>query len=302
MSFTTQSYAEASSLSTQSDTGDEIGVHTWQTPDGWQQGRGAWGGLVIAAMLNAATASLNDPARPLRQVMCSIMAPVTVGLQTISTQVLRAGSALTVLKSELVDEAGQTCAVAVATFGADRVPDANPPYEKWGEVACPEVPAFDEVAPLPDVPELMPTFFKHIEFRPVTGWPTSGARSTKGWLALRVAEAGGGAGAHAAEAGRGVGAHAAEADALLSAPLLFGLVDAWWPCALSIMPSPRPVATVSFSAQLLADPASVEPGQPFIHESFATGAAMGFSSEVRRLWSTDGRLLIDNMQTIAIIK
>lgn len=273
--MTNQSYEAAASITPISDD-----TATWSTPDGWQQGRGAWGGLVIAAALSAATASLNDPARPLRQVMCSIMAPVTVGLQTLKTQILRAGSALTVVKTEITDADGQTCAVAVATFGADRAPDATPPYQKWGEVSCPDVPPFDEVAELPNIPELMPTFFQHIEFRPVAGWPTSGAQSTKGWLAPR----------------HGVGTNNA------TAPLLFGLVDAWWPCALSIMPTMRPVATVSFSAQILVDPNSVDPQQPFIHESFATGAAMGYSSEVRRLWSADRRLIIDNMQTIAIIK
>jgi hypothetical protein len=266
---------------------------TWLTPDGWQQGRGAWGGLVIAAMLSAATESLNDPSRPLRQVMCSIMAPVSVGLQTITTEVLRAGSALTVLKSELTDESGQTCAVAMATFGADRVPAIEPPYETWGDITCPEVPAFEEVTPLPNIPELMPTFFKHIEFRPVSGWPTSGSHSTKGWLTLPTANS---------PERVDTGGDLITAAEPLSAPLLFGLVDAWWPCALAIMPSPRPVATVSFSAQLVAEPSSVAAGQPFIHESFATAAAMGYSSEVRRLWSADGCLLIDNMQTIAIIK
>lgn len=273
--MTNQSYEAATKITPTSDS-----TATWSTPNGWQQGRGAWGGLVIAAALNAATTSLNDSARPLRQVMCSIMAPVTVGLQTLTTQILRAGSASTVAKTELTDEAGQTCVVAVATFGADRVPDASPPYQQWGEVSCPDVPPFDDVAELPSIPELMPTFFKHIEFRPVAGWPTSGAQSTKGWLAPR-----GGAGAKNA-----------------TAPLLFGLVDAWWPCALSIMPAVRPVATVSFSAQILVDPTTIDPQQPFIHESFATGAAMGYSSEVRRLWSADQRLIIDNMQTIAIIK
>ena len=40
------------------------GTQTWQwnVPDGWQQGRGAWGGLVSGALVQAieATASAHD--------------------------------------------------------------------------------------------------------------------------------------------------------------------------------------------------------------------------------------------------
>jgi hypothetical protein len=251
---------------------------TWQTPDGWQQGRGAWGGLVINALLDAATEAVAEPTRPLRQVMCSIMAPVIVGTQTITTEILRAGSALTVAKAVLCDAAGATCAVAIATFGSDRANDVTPAYKDWGSVRAPQLPAFDEVAELPAAPGLTPVFFQHFSFRPVTGWPTSGSLTTSGWLAPRVA------------------------PSKWTAPLLLGLVDAWWPCAFSIMPMVRPAATVSFSAQILIDPKTVGAGEAFTHESFPSGAFDGYSSEVRRLWTADGRLAVDNMQTIAIIK
>lgn len=50
MSATPESYQSGARITPTSTT-----AATWQTPDGWQQGRGAWGGLVIAALLNAAT-------------------------------------------------------------------------------------------------------------------------------------------------------------------------------------------------------------------------------------------------------
>jgi hypothetical protein len=68
------------------------------------------------------------------------------------------------------------------------------------------------------------------------------------------------------------------------------------------MPMLRPAATVSFSAHILVDPKTVGAGEAFVHESFPSGAFGGYSSEVRRLWTADGRLAVDNMQTIAIIK
>ena len=40
----------------------------WSVPDGWQQGRGAFGGLVIAALARALEAHVGDPERTLRSL------------------------------------------------------------------------------------------------------------------------------------------------------------------------------------------------------------------------------------------
>jgi hypothetical protein len=61
-----------------------------------------------------------------------------------------------------------------------------------------------------------------------------------------------------------------------------------------------PIATVSFTASLLADPAQVRADEVVLHHSFLTSAADGYTSEHRRLWSADGRLLVDNVQTIVV--
>jgi hypothetical protein len=61
------------------------------------------------------------------------------------------------------------------------------------------------------------------------------------------------------------------------------------------------MATVSFSAHLLADPASVPIGEPVLMESAVTSAFEGFTSELRRLWSVDGRVLVENLQSIVVV-
>ena len=38
----------------------EPGVFSWDVPAGWLQGRGAWGGLVIAASVNAVEVARHD--------------------------------------------------------------------------------------------------------------------------------------------------------------------------------------------------------------------------------------------------
>ena len=44
----------------------------WSVPDGWQQGRGAFGGLVIAALARALEAHVGDPERTLRSLTAEL--------------------------------------------------------------------------------------------------------------------------------------------------------------------------------------------------------------------------------------
>jgi hypothetical protein len=64
----------------------------------------------------------------------------------------------------------------------------------------------------------------------------------------------------------------------------------------------RPMATVSFSAHLLVDPASLDPAAPLGYESWVSSMEHGFTSETRRLWAPDGRLVVENHQSIVIVK
>jgi hypothetical protein len=121
-----------------------------------------------------------------------------------------------------------------------------------------------------------PTFMQHADMRPVLGIPGAGAQpETFGWIGLRQ-------------------------PVPMDAAALVALVDAWWPAGLVGLTSMRPIATVSFAANLVMDPIDV-PSGPLLHHSFVTGVAEGFTSEVRRLWTADGRLVVDNLQSIVLI-
>ena len=74
-----------------------------------------------------------------------------------------------------------------------------------------------------------------------------------------------------------------------------------WPATLSVLDRIRPVATVNFSANLLVDPVSVAADEALLHHGTASGAHTGFISEQHRLWAADGRLAIDNLQSIVLI-
>ena len=69
----------------------------WAIPDGWQQGKGAFGGLVAGAAVRAAEAVIAEPARALRALTAELMAPAMVGATAIEVTPLRAGSSVTVV-------------------------------------------------------------------------------------------------------------------------------------------------------------------------------------------------------------
>ena len=254
----------------------EDATFTWDVPDGWQQGRGAWGGLVAAGLTRAVQAT--DPARPLRTLSLHLSAPLDVGTVTVHVEPVRVGSALSTWQGTIEAAAGETVAHAVALTGAARAHDLHDAARSWGTALPPELPPWDTVAPIPHGLPGLPTFLQHVDLRVVHGQMTQG---------------------HDAHAAGYVGF--VEPAAWDEAALL-AIVDAWWPTAFAGMGAVRPVATVSYVAHLLVDPVTIEPGVPLAYEASLSAAHDGFTSETRRLWTLDGRLAVENHQSIVIIR
>ena len=57
-----------------------------------------------------------------------------------------------------------------------------------------------------------------------------------------------------------------------------------------------------FGAHLLLDPATIPDGSPHMAEAQMSAAHDGFTSETRRLWTEDGRLAVENHQSIVVIR
>jgi hypothetical protein len=252
----------------------------WTVAAGWAQGRGAWGGLVIAALLRSAETLIAEPTQQLRAVTGQFLGPIPVGTIDVPAQVLRVGSATTGVRVDAVDEAGTVLATLTGVWGVDRAPDIDPDYAMWGALTCPEADSWESVPVVGIGPPIGPEFGDRLTFHPISGYPGQGVASTLGWVGLPDAGA----------------------DDHFDAASLVGLVDAWWPGAIAIAGVGHPMGTISFSAHVVCDPSSILGAEPLLHEGFVTRANSGFSSEVRRLWSADGQLLIDSIQSVAIIR
>src|SRR4051812_28821069 len=88
-------------------------------PDGWQQGRGAFGGLVLGILTRAVEECEVDPARRVRTVAGDLCGPVLPGAATVSVRTLRRGTHQTNAHAELVQQ-GVVLATATVVSSTPR--------------------------------------------------------------------------------------------------------------------------------------------------------------------------------------
>lgn len=253
---------------------------SWEVPDQWQQGRGAWGGLVIGALVKAVElqeSADGGTARRIRTISSQIFAPVPAGVSTISVSCLRRGSGMTTWQALVTGPAGEPMAQAVVIAARPRAVDLAESERGWGQARVPEIGTWQDVPAVAVEPPLGPVFSQHLEYRPRLGIPLSGeAARAEGWIAI-------------------------PGLAAWQPHLLLGIVDAWWPATYTALTRPRPMATVAFGAHLLMDPEDLSPDEPLLHEAIVTCAEDGFTSELRRLWTSAGQLVVENHQSIVVV-
>ena len=217
------------SATTLEPTGD--GTYRWQVPDGWQQGRGAWGGLAIGAMVRAVGQVEPDASRSVRSISLQMTSPAYVGIHMVSVRPARLGSRLSTWSVEVASESGEQVASAQVVTGTARPTSAGRDESAWSPLTAPSAPAASSV-PASPTPPPFPTFTRHCEYRVITGAPLHGGPAeTLGWISLT-------------------------SPPTWSDAVVLALSDAWYSVALV--------------------------------------------SQQRRLWSPDGRLVVDSLQTIVV--
>lgn len=249
------------------------GSMLWRVPAGWEQGRGAWGGMVVSGVVRAAAHAVASEL-PVRSISVQILGPVLAGDARVEVEPLRVGSNTNSVNVRVVQD-DEVKANGVVIFGTARVPD----LVLTGDDAAPLAPAWSDVPTIPL--DGAPTFASNFELRLVTGVPWTGnASDILGYT--RPLEV--------------------PTDARHDAASLLGLVDCYWPSTITQFAGMRPAATLTFEAYLLVDPATIDPKQPLLHQGTTLGGFGGYAAELRRIWTTDGVLVAVNLQLVAIIK
>lgn len=239
---------------------------TIEVPAGWAQGRGAYGGMVVAILVRAIEERIADPTRAIRSVTAEIPGAVQPGAAELNVDILRAGKAMTTARVALV-QGGETRAHAVAIAGARRKAELA-----WQEIAPPVVPAFDSLSSMRWTHEF-PEFAQHFDMRVVEGIPGAGGDArTVGWVRMLP-------------------------PSPRDAAYIAQMIDAWWPAAMVRMPGFRPMATIAFTLQIVGEPGD----GPLVYRATVPVVSEGYFVEQRELWTASGELVALNHQTFAII-
>jgi acyl-CoA thioesterase len=254
--------------------------HTLVIDETWLQGKGAYGGVVSAALARVAMGMV-DPRRTLRTITVSFCAPARPGVVTIDAHIVREGARISTIQvTMLADDA--VVATALCTCAAPRhLTDELRAAAAINTAVMPTVPSPHDVDALPvDVP-MMPTFTRQLEWRFCFGDVPGGGGEAKvgAWLRFR-------------EAGLDV----------IDAPVVVALLDVLPPALLSALPMMVPAASVEWSVQLLSPlPRPLRADDHLLVTAVTRVATDGYAEELDELWTHDGVLLGIARQTYAIV-
>jgi hypothetical protein len=240
-------------------------------PDQWQQGRGAFGGLIFGILLRAARAYEQDLTRVARSFACDVAGPVMVGKARVKVRELRRGRSQTNLQLEL-SQRDAVLASALCTMSGSRAgsaPDHEPSvpsealqYDRAREVSL----------------EGRSVFTYNYDYRNLGPVPLSGAAEPVVLGFVREL------------AGEGE----------LDVPALSALLDSFWPAIFSSASKGFPMTTVSFNAQFLPGIEGLSAREPLFYRARAFTQREGYSVEFRELWTRE-RLIALNQQTFAVL-
>jgi len=238
-------------------------------PESWKQGRTAYGGLSAALLL--ARARGDDPSLPpLRSALINFTGPLTSS-PDISTELLRQGRNVTTVYAR-ADVDGRAACTGTFSFGAARESHLNV------GLSAPASPSPEQCDPYTEEDNaFVPPFLRNFETRLIEGTrPMQGG--TKGYLRLWAR--------HADPASR-------EGELALLC-----LADILPPSTFPIMRQLGPVSSMTWICNFLRAP-DTQDGW-YMMESELTAVQDGYCSQVMRIWNSDGELIVDGMQSIAV--
>lgn len=233
----------------------------------WLQGRTLYGGASALIAYTAATRAFPD-LPPLRAAQIAFVGPVGKAME-IRREIVRRGRNVAQVRSELWCEG--TCALtAFWLFGKGREANAehvSAPIADW-----PAPPEEAEPATAGFVPAFIASNF---ELRRARDQREPGAPVVRRWARLT------------------------EQGVLDPAGELVLMGDVLPPGAMRAMQRPGPISSINWSFNVLDTAPATKDGW-WLAETACQHAEEGYSSERLRLWTSNGRQVLDGMQAVAI--
>ena len=244
--------------------------HQVDIPKNWRQGRTTYGGLTAALMLANVTKNFED-LPPLRSALVNFVGPVTES-PILSSNLQRQGRNVTNISAQAkIGE--QAVGRAEFLFGATRNSNINADLPSPPASAPEETELFTPEA----IRDFVPGFFHNFDTRLIAGGrPLMG---DEGYI-------------------RTWSRHKHEGSRLGIESLLC-IGDVLPPAAMPLMKTFAAISSMSWIFNVLVDEPVTDDGWWHI-ESRLTAARGGYSSQVMRIWNTEGQLVIEGLQSIAI--
>ncbi|AHE55498.1 thioesterase family protein [Sphingomonas sanxanigenens] len=234
-------------------------------PEGWTQGRTAYGGLSAAIAYRAAR-SVQPDLPPLRAAQIAFVGPVSGALFAQAT-LLRRGRTSAFVRADLFN--GDAVALS-ATF---LFMDERASEVQFDAPAMPEVPAPEDAAPA--MRDGAPAFTERLDYGHGLPFSERGHPELLRWVRLR------------------------DRDGLDAATEMLLVGDALPPGATPLMPRPAPISSANWTVNLLT-PAPATTDGWWLLQSRAEHAAGGVSSQAMRVWNRAGAGVMTGSQTVSI--
>ena len=234
-------------------------------PDGWLQGRTAYGGFSAALALHAAQRS-DDDLPPLRSAQVAFIGPLS-GAVTVRATRLRRGRNAAFVQADVVSEAGLGLRATFVFMG---------PVESKVELKQGVAPAFPRPQPGDTTfkGNSAVAFTRNFEFldrRDASVGPAEWLR----WVRLN------------------------ERDGLDPMVELIAVADCLPPAALKLVGGPAPVSSMTWLLNVLGPQPRTEDGWWLLRAN-ADYASAGSSSQLMGIWNGDGEAVAEQMQSVAI--
>lgn len=253
---------------------DGSSSYAYTVPADWGQGRATFGGLLGGLMYIAIRQKIQDE-RPLYSFMVSFVGPVISDEPfTIDVQVLRTGKSALQAEAKIIQN-GAIVTAALACFGTARGSQVNVTADPAPTPATP-----DTLPALPYIPNVVPAFTQHIDFRwAFGGIPFSGtqAREMGGWMKCT---------------------DLIDSDQMTVAHLIT-MIDAWPPAVLPLLKQVAPTSSVTWSIAF-AQPLPELNTDWLLYKADIIQAAQGYGQTCAHIWNQSGQLLAISNQTVAV--
>jgi acyl-CoA thioesterase len=241
----------------------------------WWVHRGPNGGYLAAVILRAMTDAVGDPERAPRSLTIHYTTSPDEDTVDVATAIERTGRSLTSCSARMTQR-GEVVALAVGAFSRPR------PGPEFCDLLVPDVPP-PEAIPVREAPPDAPPIARRWDIRWAIGeppWDGSGGDEAVGGGWIRIADA-----------------------AVVDAPLVAAITDAWIPPVFGRIAEPMYVPTIDLTVHFRAAlPVAGATPTDFVLARFRTSAAAeGFLEEDGEVWSADGRLLAQSRQLAAVV-